>query len=148
MKKKILIILGVIIVILGCTLGTWYFIKNKNETGTREETPPPVEEQVEIPKSPIQINIEEELEAIIIKYLKLEYPEAISWELQLKDQPDGFKISASLKLLHRDFMSEEDYNKFYTPYVTCDEEKTMGILSVTKDNKTYEANLFCDFTLT
>ena len=61
----------------------------------------------------------------------------------LKERPDGFTISLSLKLLKE---KGYDMTSFHTTEVDCDESLSFRVLHITVGNKEYSANLYCTYS--
>ena len=157
MKKSIRIILGVVLGILVVALLAFTFIKyrsNMPSPSPSPDTSKETEKDEETIKKEQQEKLSTafekakkeknaELEKIIVEYMKKEYIETDPWNQMLKEKPEGFTISLSLKQLKE---KGYDMTSFHTTEVDCDEPLSFGVLHITVGNKEYSANLYCTYS--
>ena len=157
MKKKIGIFIGVIFGLLLIILLALTIIKLKNKPSIENPTPD-TSGQTEKDEETIKKEQQEklstafekakkeknaELEKIIVEYMKKEYIETDPWSQMLKEKPEGFTVSLSLKQLKE---KGYDMTSFHTTEVDCDESLSFGVLHITVGNKEYSANLYCTYS--
>lgn len=157
MKKKIGIFIGVIFGLILIILLVLTIIKLKNKPSIENQTPDTsgqtVKDEETIKKEQqekLSTAFEKakkeknaELEKIIVEYMKKEYVETDPWNQMLKEKPEGFTISLSLKQLKE---KGYDMTSFHTTEVDCDESLSFGVLHITVGNKEYSANLYCTYS--